>query len=89
MTLNTEAKIKIIKEYQTKESDTGSVEVQCAILTERIKYLTEHLKEHKKDHSCRRSLLILVNQRKSLLNYLKEKSTKRYDAIINKLSLRK
>jgi small subunit ribosomal protein S15 len=89
MTLNTEVKSKIIKEYQTAESDTGSVEVQCAILTERIKGLTEHLKEHKKDHSCRRSLLILVNQRKKLLGYLKQKSTVRYDDIINKLSLRK
>jgi|TARA_Y100000389_G_scaffold2902_1_gene2831 small subunit ribosomal protein S15 len=89
MTLNTEVKTKIIKEYQTVESDTGSVEVQCAILTERIKVLTEHLKEHKKDHSCRRSLLILVNQRKKLLSYLKEKSIERYNNIINRLSLRK
>lgn len=56
MTLNTEIKVKIIQEYQTAKSDTGSVEVQCAILTERIKGLTGHLKEHKKDHSCRRSL---------------------------------
>ena len=89
MTLNTEVKAKIVKEYQTAKSDTGSVEVQCAILTKRIKILTDHLKEHKKDHSCRRSLLILVNQRKRLLGYLKEKSTERYNNIINKLSLRK
>ncbi|MDA7705152.1 30S ribosomal protein S15 [Rickettsiales bacterium] len=89
MTLNTEFKAKIIQEYQTAKKDTGSVEVQCAILTERIKYLTDHLKEHKKDHSCRRSLLILVNQRKKLLGYLKAKSITRYNDIINKLSLRK
>jgi small subunit ribosomal protein S15 len=89
MTLNTEIKVKIIQEYQTAKSDTGSVEVQCAILTERIKGLTGHLKDHKKDHSCRRSLLILVNQRKKLLAYLKRKSLERYGIIINKLSLRK
>ena len=89
MTLNTEFKTKIIKEYQNTEKDTGAVEVQCAILTERIKYLTDHLKQHKKDHSCRRSLLILVNQRKRLLSYLKAKSVTRYNDIINKLSLRK
>jgi small subunit ribosomal protein S15 len=89
MTLNTEFKTKIIKEYQTSKDDTGSVEVQCAILTERIKYLTEHLKNHNKDHSCRRSLLILVNQRKRLLSYLKNKSIQRYNKIVAKLSLRK
>ena len=70
-------------------SDTGSPEVQIAVLTERIKYLTEHLKEHKKDHHSRRGLLKMVGQRRGLLNYLMAKDIERYRAILAKLGLRK
>jgi small subunit ribosomal protein S15 len=89
MTITAITKKKIIEDHQTKANDTGSAEVQCAILTARIQSLTSHLKEHKKDHSCRRSLLILVHQRKSLLSYLKSKSQDRYLVIIKKLGLRR
>ncbi|MDU6734815.1 MAG: 30S ribosomal protein S15, partial [Veillonella sp.] len=71
--LTTEAKLAVIKEYATHEGDTGSPEVQVAILTSRITYLTEHLKEHKKDHHSRRGLLKLVGQRRNMLDYLRRK----------------
>ena len=83
-----EEKAKIAKEYGTKEGDTGSPEVQIALLTARINYLTEHLKINKKDHHSRRGLLKLVGQRHSLLNYLKKSDIERYRAIVEKLGLR-
>ena len=79
----------IIKEYQTKEGDTGSPEVQIAILTDRIIHLTEHLKIHKKDFHTRRGLLMLVGQRRRFLNYLEKKDFERYKSIITRLGLRK
>ncbi|WP_051211932.1 30S ribosomal protein S15 [Veillonella montpellierensis] len=87
--LTTEAKQEIIKQFAVHEGDTGSPEVQIAILTNRIVYLTEHLKEHKKDHHSRRGLLKLVGQRRNMLDYLRRKNIKRYRAIIEKLNLRK
>lgn len=87
--LTTEAKLAVIKEYATHEGDTGSPEVQVAILTSRIQYLTEHLKEHKKDHHSRRGLLKLVGQRRNMLDYLRRKDIERYRAILEKLGLRK
>ncbi|MCF0155475.1 MAG: 30S ribosomal protein S15, partial [Veillonella sp.] len=82
--LTTEAKLNIIKEYATHEGDTGSAEVQVAILTARIVYLTEHLKEHKKDHHSRRGLLKLVGQRRNMLDYLKKTDIERYRSLIEK-----
>ena len=82
-------KLEIIKEYQTKEGDTGSPEVQVAILTYRINDLNEHLKVHKKDHHSRRGLLKMVGQRRNLLNYLKNKDIERYRNLIARLGLRK
>lgn len=87
--LTTDKKQSIIEKYKLHENDTGSPEVQIAILTERINYLTEHLKEHKKDHHSRRGLLKMVGQRRGMLNYLKEKDIERYRAIIGELKLRK
>ena len=87
--LTTEAKQAIIKEFAVHEGDTGSPEVQIAILTNRIVYLTEHLKEHKKDHHSRRGLLKLVGQRRNMLDYLRRKDIERYRAILEKLILRK
>jgi small subunit ribosomal protein S15 len=87
--LTVEKKQAIINEYKTHEGDTGSPEVQIAILTERINYLTEHLKTHKKDHHSRRGLLKMVGQRRGLLNYLNNKDVARYRAIIERLGLRK
>ena len=87
--LTTEAKQAIIKEFAVHEGDTGSPEVQIAILTNRIVYLTEHLKEHKKDHHSRRGLLELVGQRRNMLDYLRRKDIERYRAILEKLNLRK
>ena len=84
-----EKKQSIISEYQTHESDTGSPEVQIAVLTERIRELTEHLKVHKKDFHSRQGLLKLVGQRRKLLNYLKSRDIQRYRALIEKLGLRK
>ena len=81
-------KLEIIKEFGRGEGDTGSPEVQIALLTERITHLTEHFKVHKKDHS-RRGLLMMVGQRRGLLNYLKEQDIERYRAIVKKLGLRK
>jgi len=80
---------KIIKEYQADKNDTGSVDVQVALLTARIKHLTEHFKTHKKDHHSRRGLLKLVSQRKKLLGYLKNKNLDSYASLISRLGLRK
>jgi ribosomal protein S15 len=82
-------KLEIIKEFGRGEGDTGSPEVQIALLTERITHLTEHFKVHKKDHHSRRGLLMMVGQRRGLLNYLKEQDIERYRAIVKKLGLRK
>ena len=87
--LTTEAKLAVIKEYATHEGDTGSPEVQVAILTSRITYLTEHLKEHKKDHHSRRGLLKLVGQRRNMLDYLRRKDIERYRSLIERLGRRK
>ena len=84
-----EIKQQIIKDYQLKEVDTGSPEVQIAILTYRINDLNEHLKEHKKDHHSRRGLLKMVGQRRNLLAYLKENDLERYRTLIARLGLRK
>lgn len=89
MSLNLEQKQSIIGKHRLHDTDTGSPEVQVAILTERINYLTEHLKVHKKDHHSRRGLLKMVGQRRGLLNYLSKKDINRYRAIIEKLGLRK
>jgi small subunit ribosomal protein S15 len=87
--LATEKKQEIINSYKLHESDTGSPEVQIAILTERITYLTEHFKTHKKDHHSRRGLLKIVGQRRRLLDYVKGKSVDRYKGIIEKLGIRR
>jgi small subunit ribosomal protein S15 len=82
-------KAEIIDEYKTKEGDTGSPEVQVALLTYHINDLNEHLKVHKKDHHSRRGLLKMVGQRRNLLNYLRDKDIERYRTLISKLGLRK
>lgn len=87
--ITTEKKKEIIGAYKTHEGDTGSPEVQIAILTERIKDITDHLKSHKKDHTTRRGLLMLVGRRNTLLKYLASEDTKRYKDVIGKLGLRK
>jgi small subunit ribosomal protein S15 len=84
-----EIKDQIIKEYQLKEGDTGSPEVQVAVLTYRINDLNEHLKVHKKDHHSRRGLLKMVGQRRNLLAYLRDKDVERYRSLIARLGLRK
>ena len=84
-----EEKSKVIAEYATHEGDTGSPEVQIAILTKRINDLTEHLKTHKKDHHSRRGLLKMVGQRRNLLNYVRKKDIERYRSIIARLGIRK
>ena len=89
MALDPAVKQQIIKEYATHEGDTGSPEVQIAVLSRRIKDLTEHLKEHKHDHHSRRGLLLLVGQRRRLLGYLQEIDIARYRALIERLGLRK
>lgn len=89
MPLATDAKSTIITGHRTHETDTGSPEVQVALLTARISYLTEHLKQHKKDHHSRRGLLMLVGQRRRLLNYLSSKDIERYRGIVSKLGLRR
>lgn len=89
MTLNKVQKKTIISDYKTHDSDTGSPEVQIAILSERITYLTEHFKAHAKDHHSRRGLMMLVGQRRRLLDYLKTKDVKRYRGLIDKLGIRK
>jgi small subunit ribosomal protein S15 len=87
--LNKERKTELIGNYKTHEGDTGSPEVQVAILSERITYLTEHFKVHAKDHHSRRGLLQLVGQRRRLLDYLKRKDTDRYAELIRRLGIRK
>lgn len=87
--LATDKKQEIINEYKLHESDTGSPEVQIAILTERITYLTDHFKTHKKDHHSRRGLLKIVGQRRRLLDYVKRKDVERYKTIIQKLGIRR
>ena len=89
MSITPERKAELIKEYAIKDGDTGSPEVQVAILTERINFLTEHFKEHKKDNHSRRGLLRMVATRRSLLDYLNNKDSERYEALIKKLGLRK
>lgn len=89
MALSKETKAEIVKKYGRSEGDTGSTEVQIAILTEEIKTLTEHLKEHKHDFHSRRGLLKKVGQRRSLLNYLIKNDVTRYRAIVKELGLRK
>ncbi len=87
--LSAAEKEKIVKEYQLDEKDTGSPEVQVALLTSRIIHLTEHFKAHTHDHHSRRGLLRMVNQRRKLLDYLKGKSQERYQTLINRLGLRR
>lgn len=89
LSLSIEEKRAIIEKYRVHDSDTGSPEVQTAILTERINYLTEHLKTHKKDHHSRRGLLKMVGRRRALLDYLKDADIERYRAIVDRLGLRK
>jgi len=89
MGISVERKQRVIDEYKIHDKDTGSTEVQVALLTERIKHLTEHLAAHKKDHTSRRGLLMLVGQRSALLKYLSKRDEVRYRAIIKKLGLRK
>ncbi|MGB7372633.1 30S ribosomal protein S15 [Pontixanthobacter sp.] len=89
MTVAADRKQEIIKEYATAEGDTGSPEVQVAILTERIRNLTDHFKANHKDNHSRRGLLMMVNKRRSLLAYLKKIDVARYNALIQKLGLRK
>ena len=89
MAFNKERKTDVIGNYRTHESDTGSPEVQVALLSDRISYLTEHFKTHAKDHHSRRGLLKLVGQRRSLLDYLKSKDTDRYAELIRRLGIRK
>ncbi|NBI07908.1 30S ribosomal protein S15 [Senegalia massiliensis] len=87
--ISKEEKTNIIEEYKTHEGDTGSPEVQIAILTHRINELNDHLKEHKKDHHSRRGLLKMVGKRRGLLNYLMKKDVNRYRELIERLGLRK
>jgi small subunit ribosomal protein S15 len=89
MALSKDRKTGIIGDYRTHDGDTGSPEVQVALLSERINYLTEHFKTHAKDHHSRRGLLKLVGQRRRLLDYLKSKDTARYAALISRLGIRK
>lgn len=89
MTITAERKQEVIKEYGNVKGDTGSPEVQCAILTERIINLTEHFKTNKKDHHSRRGLLKMVGQRRRLLDYLKKKDNARYAELIKRLGLRR
>ena len=89
MSIPQERKQELIKEFAIKEGDTGSPEVQVAILSERIKNLTEHLKSHDKDFHSRRGLLIMVGQRRRLLDYVKSKDQSRYESLITRLGLRR
>lgn len=89
MALATTRKAEIVEKFKTHDGDTGSPEVQVALLTERINGLTDHFKSHKKDHHSRRGLLLLVSKRKRLLSYLKGRSVERYRALIKELGLRK
>ena len=87
--LDAARKAQIIKEHQHKDGDTGSTEVQVALLTERVNLLTEHLRTHPTDHHSRRGLLLLVSQRRGLLDYLRSRSVDRYQALIQRLGLRR
>jgi small subunit ribosomal protein S15 len=89
MSITVEEKTRVIKEFATKEGDTGSPEVQVAILTSRINTLTEHFKAHKKDNHSRRGLLMMVAQRRKLLDYLKSRDEGRYQALIARLGIRR
>lgn len=89
MSLAPEQKRSLIEEFRTHESDTGSPEVQVALLTQRIRELTEHLRAHKKDHHSRRGLLKMVGKRRRLLNYLRDTAPGRYQALIERLGLRR
>ena len=89
MSMTAERKAELIKEYAQKSGDTGSPEVQIAIISERIKYLTGHFQTHKKDNHSRRGLLKLVSQRRGLIDYLKSKDEARYQAIIKRLEIRR
>ena len=89
MSITPERKTALISEHKTNDKDTGSPEIQIAILSERIKNLTEHLKDHGKDFHSRRGLLIMVSQRRRLLDYLHGKNNERYEAIVNRLGLRR
>jgi len=89
LSIKKEVKTAVIKEYKAHETDTGSPMVQVAIITERINNLTDHFKVHKKDHSSRRGLLKMVSQRRRLLDYLKKHDAAKYQALIDKLNLRK
>jgi small subunit ribosomal protein S15 len=89
MTITAERKTELVQEHATTKGDTGSPEIQVAILTERINNLTDHFKTHQKDHHSRRGLLKMVSQRRSLLDYLKKSDSKRYLTLIEKLGLRK
>ncbi|UCD58136.1 MAG: 30S ribosomal protein S15 [Candidatus Hydrogenedentota bacterium] len=89
MTITKEEKQRIITKYRVHDGDTGSPEIQIALLTERINGLTDHFEQHKKDHHSRRGLLKMVGRRRSLLNYLRQKDVERYRKIISELGLRK
>ena len=89
MNLPKEVKNRIASEYQTREGDTGSSEVQAALLTHKIRELTEHLKKHKKDHTSRRGLLMMVGNRTTILRYLRKKKPQRYATLIQRLGLRR
>ena len=89
MALTKEAKRSLVQDYRTHETDTGSPEVQIAILTNSIAYLTEHFQGHKKDHHSRRGLLMMVSKRRRLLDYLRQSDEERYKALINRLGIRR
>ncbi len=89
MSIASERKTEVIKDFAQKKGDTGSPEVQVAILTERINALTEHFKTHKQDHNSRRGLLVMVGRRRRLLDYLKAKDVERYNQLIGRLGIRK
>lgn len=89
MSLSAEQKQALIEQFKVHENDTGSPEVQIAILTNKINYLNDHLRVHKKDHHSRRGLLKMVGHRRNLLNYLRKKDINRYRAVVEKLGLRK
>ena len=89
MTMTAERKVALVKEFATKPGDTGSPEVQVAILTERINYLTDHFKTHKNDNHSRRGLLTMVSKRRSLLDYLKRIDEQRYQTLIKRLEIRR